>query len=197
MTRRPHRRSNSSIRIAAMAALGVGLVLIGAALAGMVLSRRGASLSAGTSSDSVVPAQVNFPAPALSLPNLDGKQESLEDYRGQVVLVNNWATWCPPCKAEMPTLQAYHEAHAAEGFSVIGIEAGSDAAEVREFAATFGLTFPVWVDVKTTALAAFRNAALPNSYVIDRAGTVRLAWVGEISRAALEEHVTPLIEAEP
>jgi peroxiredoxin len=187
------KRENKKVRVLALALMGAGLVLAGAAVTALVIDG-GRQARAYASDDlSVSPVPVDFAAPALSLPNLSGRTESLEQYLGQVVLVNNWATWCPPCKAEMPTLQDYYAAHAAEGFTVIAIEAGSPAAEVREFASEFGLTFPVWVDVETAALEAFQNGHLPNSYVIDRSGTVRLAWIGEISRAALEQSVTPLL----
>ena len=174
--------------------MGAGLILIGAALSVIAFGNNGAA--GGTTSAqaaSVVPAPVKFPAPALSLPNTSGEMETLEEYRGQVVLVNNWSIWCPPCKAEMPTLQAYYEAHALQGLTVIGIEAGEPADEVTQFANSLGLTFPVWVDTETASLTAFRNSGLPNSYVIDRSGTVRLAWIGEISRPMLEKHVTPLL----
>ena len=73
---------------------------------------------------SVIPVEVNYAAPELSLQNVNGETESLTDYRDKVVLVNNWATWCPPCKAEIPTLEEYYKAHSAEGFVIIGIEAG-------------------------------------------------------------------------
>jgi peroxiredoxin len=177
-----------------MMALGAGLILIGGALAAQAIGAAEAAGAEGTGGDdSIIPAEVSFPAPALYLRNTLGENESLEDYRGRVVLINNWATWCPPCRAEMPTLQSYYEAHEAEGLTVIGIEAGQPAPEVRAFADSFGLTFPVWVDTETTALEAFHNASLPNSYVIDRTGTVRLAWIGEIGMAMLERHVTPLL----
>ena len=187
-------KPDARVRLAAMIALGAGLILVGGALAAWVIEAQGDVLAArGERDDSVVPAAVSFPAPALYLQNTRGESESMEDYRGRVVLVNNWATWCPPCRAEMPTLQSYYEAHAAEGLIVIGIEAGEPAAEVRAFADSFGLTFPVWVDTQTTALQAFHNPSLPNSYVIDRTGTVRLAWIGEISLPMLEVQVTPLL----
>lgn len=149
--------------------------------------------SNAASQNSVVPMAVNYAAPELSLQNLAGETESLADYLGQVVLVNNWATWCPPCKAEMPTLVAYHNEHNADGFSVIAVEAGEPADVVAQFAKDFGMKFPVWLDPNGEALNAFRNGSLPNSYVIDRTGTVRYAWTGEISRAMLEKYVTPLI----
>jgi thiol-disulfide isomerase/thioredoxin len=145
------------------------------------------------SSNSVVPMEVNYAAPELSLQNIKGETESLTDYLGSVILVNNWATWCPPCKAEMPTLVAYHNEHNVDGFSVIAVEAGEPLETVSPFVKSFGMSFPVWLDPDGASLNAFRNGTLPNSYVIDRTGTVRYAWTGEISMAMLEKYVTPLI----
>jgi peroxiredoxin len=143
--------------------------------------------------NSVVPMEVNYAAPELSLQNIQGETESLADYRDSVVLVNNWATWCPPCKAEMPTLVAYHNEHTADGFTVIAIEAGEPVDLVSQFANSYKMTFPVWLDPNSESLRTFGNGTLPNSYVIDRSGTVRYVWTGEISRTMLEKYVTPLI----
>ncbi len=142
---------------------------------------------------SSIPAEVNYAAPELALENLNGGTESLADYRGKVVLVNNWATWCPPCKAELPTLVAFYNEHAADGFVIIGIEAGEPANQVAPFAEQYQITYPVWLDPGHLSGRAFNNQSLPNSYVIDRTGTIRLAWTGQISREMLERHVTPLI----
>jgi len=143
--------------------------------------------------NSVVPVKVNYAAPELSLQNISGETQSLADYQGNVVLVNNWATWCPPCKAEMPTLVAYHNEHNADGFSVIAVEAGEPLDLVSQFANSFKMSFPVWLDPNGASLRAFGNGTLPNSYVIDRTGTIRYAWTGEISKEMLEKYVTPLI----
>ncbi|MGE5375650.1 MAG: TlpA family protein disulfide reductase, partial [Bacteroidota bacterium] len=137
--------------------------------------------------------KVNFPAPELSLQNISGKTQSLSDFRGNVVLVNNWATWCPPCKAEMPTLAAYFNEHSAEGFTIVAIEAGDPVEGVAQFANDYSLKFPVWLEPDGASLKAFGNGNLPNSYVIDRSGTVRYAWTGEISLSMLENYVTPLL----
>ena len=150
--------------------------------------------SNAASVNSVVPMAVNYAAPELSLQNINGETESLADYRDKIVLVNNWATWCPPCKAEMPTLVAYHNEHTADGFSIIAIEAGEPVDLVSQFAQSFGMNFPVWLDPNSESLQAFGNGSLPNSYVIDRTGTIRYAWTGEISMTMLEKYVTPLIE---
>lgn len=168
----------------------IGLFLIGFAVLALTSPKPESTAAA---SNSVVPVEVNYAAPELTLKTLDGETESLADYLGQVVLVNNWATWCPPCKAEMPTLVAYHNEHTADGFSIIAVDAGEPADVVAQFAKDFGMKFPVWLDPDSAALRAFGNGSLPNSYVIDRTGTVRLAWTGEINRAMLEKYVTPLI----
>jgi thiol-disulfide isomerase/thioredoxin len=145
------------------------------------------------SSYSVTPSRVNYAAPELSLENVNGETESLADYRDKVVLVNNWATWCPPCKAEIPTLEEYYKAHSAEGFVIIGVEAGEPQPEVSSFVKGAGITYPIWIDLTNASLRAFGTGGLPNSFVIDREGTVRLAWVGEINREMLEKYVTPII----
>ncbi len=172
--------------------LGIGLVLIG--LASLLILQGAKTGQASQSiSNSVIPVAVNYPAPELSLQNVDGKSEALIDYRDQVVLVNNWATWCPPCKAEIPTLQAYYETHTMDGFVIIGIDAGEPQSEVLKFVQEHNMTYPVWFDLENTAMNAFKNQSLPSSFVIDRKGIVRLAWVGEISGEVLEKYVTPLI----
>ena len=181
------RKSQKSYPILPMAA---GLLLIGFALVILTSPRRG---SAAESLSSVVPVAVNLTAPKLSLENLDGQTESLADYGDRVVLVNNWATWCPPCEAEMPTLAAYYNEHKSEGFIIIAIEAGDPVDVVAPFVQTYHLEFPVWLDPNGASLRAFGNGTLPNSYVIDRAGTVRYAWTGEINKAMLEKYVTPLL----
>jgi peroxiredoxin len=174
--------------------IGVGLILVGITLFLLWPGNGDASGSASSSNgNSVVPVSVNYPAPQLSLQNIDGETESLEDFRGNVLLVNNWATWCPPCKAEMPTLEKYYESHAQEGFTIIAIEAGDGKDQVAQFTNSLELKFHIWLDPDGASLNAFGNGNLPNSYVIDRNGTIQYAWTGEINLAMLEKYVTPVI----
>jgi len=170
--------------------MAAGLLLIGFAFVIMTSSK---SRSNAASLSSVEPVAVNFAAPELSLESLAGGTEALTDYRGSIVLVNNWATWCPPCKAEMPTLAAYYNEHRSEGFTIIAIEAGDTVDVVAPFVQSYNLEFPVWLDPNGSSLRAFGNGTLPNSYVIDRSGTVRYAWTGEINKAMLDKYVTPLL----
>lgn len=177
------------------AIIGGGLLLIGIALA-FLLTQKGttSTAQAAPSQYSVTPVEVNFPAPDLALENLEGTTQSLSDFEDKVVLVNNWATWCPPCKAEMPSLKKFHDTHAEDGFTVIAVEAGDPKEAVQAFAISLDLKFPIWLDPNGASLKAIGNGSLPNSYVIDRTGTVRLAWSGEISLAVLEKYVTPIIQ---
>jgi cytochrome c biogenesis protein CcmG/thiol:disulfide interchange protein DsbE len=184
--------SRSGANILALVLVGAGLLIVGV-VSLLLLSKRG-RIGASESYASVVPVAVNFPAPDLKLTDIDGNENGIADYRGQVVLINNWATWCPPCRAEMPTLEAYFQDHRQEGFTLIGIEAGDANDDVVEFASQYDLSFPIWLDPQNDSLRGFYNASLPNSYVIDRGGTVVLGWTGAISRELLEVHVTPLLE---
>jgi len=147
---------------------------------------------------STVPVKVSFPAPELTLTDTRGVSRSLADYRGQVVLVNLWATWCPPCKDEMPALQSFYDNYKDRSFVVIAINDGDSTADVLQFVKDYELTFPVWLDPTYIATEqAFKTLNLPSSFVIDRSGVIRLQWIGGISRKMLDKHVSPLITEQP
>ncbi len=184
-------RSQRGIIGLLLAALGVAV--LGGVLV-YVLAAQRADAAEQPTDFSAVPVSVSYAAPALALNSLDGVGHALADYRGQVVLVNLWATWCPPCQAEMPLLQEYFEKHSAEDFTVIAIEDGEPASDVRSFVQKYALSFPVWLDPAHQATdRAFKTSNLPTSYVVDRRGVIRLMWLGAISEANLEKYVTPLI----
>ncbi len=141
-----------------------------------------------------MPVAVHYAAPELKLSDLAGADHALVDYQGQVVLVNLWATWCPPCKAEMPTLEAYYQAHQENGFVTLAINDGDPSDDVTTFVKEYSLSFLVLLDPTYQATDhAFKTNNLPSSFVIDREGNIRLRWVGEIDRASLEKYVTPLL----
>lgn len=169
--------------------LGLGLVLVAASV---YLIRRDASPQTDPATASV---KVSSPAPEVTLTDTRGVTRSLADHRGQVVLVNLWATWCPPCKAEMPTLQAFYDKQKDNGFTIIAINDGDPALDVLQFEKEYGLSFPIWLDPEYYATEqAFKTISLPTSFVIDRRGIIRLMWVGEINRKMLEQYVIPIIE---
>ncbi len=174
------------------ALVGIGLlVLIGVA----IYLQLGGSASTQASNPFILPPiEVDQPAPELTLYDLEGKPVSLSDFLGEVVLVNNWATWCPPCRQEMPEFQAYYEEYHQQGFEIVAIEAGQPKEEVEKFVAEQGLEFVILLDPGNLSLITFQNSSLPNSWVIDRRGHLRMAWLGSINQDTLEEYVTPLLE---
>lgn len=140
------------------------------------------------------PVEVSYPAPELTLMDTQGSPRSLTDYHGQVVLVNLWATWCPPCKEEMPALQSFYNKYRDQGFVIVAVNDGDPKPDVLQFVEDYQLTFPVWLDPAYIATEqAFKTLNLPSSFVIDRAGTIQLQWVGGVSLKTLEKHVSPLI----
>jgi peroxiredoxin len=180
-----------------LALVGVGLILISLVTVWVLVKADEPSASAQSSgsgsSPSAIPVAVEFPAPDIQLVDLNGNPVQLSDFKGQTVLLNNWAIWCPPCKAEMPVLQAYYNKYRDQGFTIIGIEAGEQPAGVAAFVDEYRLTFPVWPDPQQQSMQAFQAFSLPNSYVVDPSGIVRLAWTGAISAEMLENYVTPLL----
>lgn len=192
---RGHRRQRSKFQILSMMLVGAGLLLIGA-IALLVLPQPKSTpvYEEKLTGASFSPVEMNLIAPDLVLSDISGREVSLDDHRGQVVLVNNWATWCPPCRAEMPTLEAYYQVHKNQGFVLIGIDAGDPEEEVAEFVEKYEISFPIWLDPLNRALDAFRNMALPSSYVINRDGVIVLAWSGKVTYDGLEKYITPLLK---
>ena len=114
--------------------------------------------------------------PALEAVTLEGDSVALADLRGQVVLLNVWATWCVPCRKEVPELQELHEAHADAGLRVVGVTVDHRGAEdqIREFMDRHGMTYDVWWDPDGSAIEEFGAAGVPLTVLIDRDG--RVAW---------------------
>jgi peroxiredoxin len=189
---RPQKRTRPAGRWVVPLLLGLGLFLIGAAIV-LGLSERSDQALSG-SGIPIPPTTVNFSAPTFQLTDLHGKPSSLAAYRGHVVLVNNWATWCPPCQAEIPSLEAYYQAHRSQGLVMVGIEAGEPAAQVAAFVSRNAMSYPVWLDPQGLALNAFDNFNLPSTYIVDPQGTVLLSWTGELNLPTLEQYVTPLLK---
>jgi peroxiredoxin len=187
------RSSKHSTTFLSLVMIGTGLITLGLILF-LELTINAAAEQGQVQELSAMPVAVNFPAPELSLTDIDGRNVSLDDYRGRVVLVNLWATWCPPCKAELPALQSFYDANKDQGFVIIGIDDGETADIVAPFVGEYGLTYQIWMDTEYETERAFGTINLPSSWVLDRQGNVVLNWVGAISTARLEEYVIPVIQ---
>ena len=131
-----------------------------------------------------VAIESDIPAPDFSFPGLDGKMVRLSDYKGKVVLVNIWATWCPPCVDEMPSMEKLYHKFKEQNFEILAVsidESGLKA--VAPFMKKKRLTFPALIDSDGTIKSAYRITAIPESFIIDKQGILVKKIVGPLDWA--------------
>jgi cytochrome c-type biogenesis protein len=118
--------------------------------------------------------------PAYAAPTLTGDSLAVRNLKGDVVLLNVWATWCIPCRKEIPELQALHQEFGSRGLRVLGVsvDAGDADGDVRDFARAFGMTYPILRDPGETVSQLFAIPGVPASFLIDRDGVVRWRHLG-------------------
>ena len=126
----------------------------------------------------------------------DGSESSLSDYGGSVVLVNFWATWCPPCRDEIPHFEEAYEAHKDEGFVVLGVNYQDSAAEVEPFVERLGVTYPMLLDESGMVAKEYRAVGLPTSVFVDRDGGIQVRHSGYLSEDQLEQYLSRLLPAQ-
>lgn len=141
-------------------------------------------------------------APAFSLRSLSGERVKLSDFEGRVVLLSFWATWCGPCKSELPVLQAFLDKHAAEGLAVVAvnIDDPKTASEVRRFVSDKKLTMPVLLDPEAEVLGKYNpKQSLPFLAILDRQGrrAFQHTGFGEGAEKQIEEEVAKLLAEKP
>lgn len=119
------------------------------------------------------PPLVGGPAPDFQLDQLGGAPAKMSDYRGKVVLLNFWATWCTPCKKEMPEMQAAYEALKDQGFVVLALNFGEEAEKAEKLVKEMGLTFPVLLDREVEVAERHRVVSLPVTFFIDPNGLIK------------------------
>ena len=126
--------------------------------------------------------EIGKPAPSYRAVSLSGDSVSLQQSRGRVVLLNVWATWCHPCREEIPVLQALHERYGARGLDLVGVSVDARGEEdtIREFAADFRMTYPLWLDPDERVQSTFFAIGVPATFLIDRGGVLRWRHVGPV-----------------
>ena len=131
---------------------------------------------------------VNF-----SLRDLDGNEVHLRDYAGRTVLINAWATWCPPCRAEMPMLVGAYQERQGSGFTILAINAGETREEAAAFALEYDMEFPVLLDSDSALLDSLLIDSLPTTILVGPDGVVKAVHIGVLSPEAFAELIAPLI----
>ncbi|WP_420129776.1 TlpA disulfide reductase family protein [Longimicrobium sp.] len=135
-----------------------------------------------------LPVEVGTAAPSFPATDLQGRPVRLEDLRGQVVLLNVWATWCGPCRDEMPSMERLHRELGPKGLKIVAVSVdaapgavapgGQAGGDVAEFARQLGLTFTIWHDPSGEIQRVYRTTGVPESFIIDRNGVIQKKVIG-------------------
>jgi len=170
-----------AIVIAVMAIVGIGWTWLSRAPEGL---------------DDIASPVAGRPAPDFTLQTVDGQRFTLSELRGQVVILNFWATWCPPCRAEMPALQEVYQAHRDDELIVLAVDQDEEPSLVESFRQELNLTFPLLLDPNYLVSDQYRVGLLPTTFFIDRRGVIRdVVLGGPMDRALIEDKIKPLLEA--
>ena len=133
------------------------------------------------------PLRSGRPAPDFTLPGLDGKMVSLADHKGHVVLLNIWATWCPPCIDEMPSMETLYKEFKGENFEILAVSIDAlGARAVAPFMKKYNLSFPALLDPEGTIKSLYQTPGVPESFIIDQQGIVVEKIIGPRNWAAPE-----------
>ncbi|MDX1615001.1 MAG: TlpA disulfide reductase family protein [Candidatus Promineifilaceae bacterium] len=171
------------------AVLLVGLALLGGAWIAVSQEPAATVMEA----DGLVEAPAaGYLAPAFTLTSTMGEQVALSDFRGQPVVLNFWATWCPPCRAEMPQFQQVSVRYRGQA-TILGIDQGEPQSLVTDFANSIGVTYPLLLDSDNAVSRQYDVNALPKTLFVDSDGVIREIYTGIINRAVLEDRIERLL----
>lgn len=168
----------------------VVVIALALALLGTYAERWGMA-NQGQPGDSTDP-HIGQVAPPFEASALGGQSVRLDAFRGQVVVLNFWATWCGPCRGEMPELEAYGREHAGS-VAIVGANVGESTETIAPYVEQVGITFPVLPGTDQQLANQYSVTALPSSIILDRQGVVRDRVIGPMTRDTLARHVEPLL----
>ncbi len=187
----------------------VMLLLLGLLITGCAVVRlSSASTSGSTLSGNIflvdpasVQRSVSVPARGVEAPDFtfvaaDGTQHRLRDLHGHPLVLNFWATWCPPCRAEMPALNEAYERYRGKGLIVLAVNEMEGREQVARFRQTMGLTLPIVLDKRGIVGRAYRVSGLPTSIFVDARGMVALRWTGMLTEESLGRGLALIMEEE-
>ena len=179
----------------AVVLLGLLLAIQGCATSAQDTGRSGqeGSGTTGSKSSELAPTpEIGRLAPSFTLVDLEGNQVALSDFRGKTVFLNFWATWCPPCRAEMPEIEAVYQQYKGKGVVVIGVDILESESVVHQYVQQGGYSWTFVLDTTGEVAANYQIAAIPTSFFIDREGIIQAVNIGAMTKRAME---TQLVKA--
>ena len=179
--------SNRKWVIGVAVLLGLGLAVAG----GVALAGRNEDEQGSDTGIKVAPAEGAL-APDFTLVNLESENVSLSDFKGQPVLINLWATWCGPCRIEMPTIQSRFEEFRDEGFIVLAVSFDEQRADVQAFRDEFELTFQTLLDPGAEVQKLYRTRSYPTSFFVDRNGVIQAQHIGVMTEGNLDGNLAQI-----
>ncbi len=191
-----HAASTPALRSRTVRLYAAALVCFGAGLLILITAglpdRTSATALALPAEGRAVAAEAGALAPPVVLTSSDGQTISLDELRGQVVVLNFWATWCAPCRVEMPELQKVSEKLTGQ-VTVLGINTGEPADQVRAWGDRYGLTFPLLLDTEGTAARDYRLRGQPTTVIVAPDGVIHAILYGPVDAASMEQTITSLL----
>lgn len=174
-----------------------GLMAVALVLGGLWIgaSRVPQSSAATASAEGQSAPRTGFMAPDFGLTTLEGETVQLSELRGQPVLINFWASWCGPCRVEMPHIQAAFETHRERGLVVLAVNQLEPAPPIANFVDQFGLTFPVPLDSDGQVSRTYQVRGLPTTFFVDAEGVIRDTFTGPMSAGLLESKLNLILPA--
>lgn len=133
-------------------------------------------------------------APSFTIADATGHPAGLADYRGKIVVMNLWASWCPPCRAEMPELEGFYQAFRGRNVMVIGVDEGESAARAQAFARALRITYPILIDASQQYGRVYAALGLPTTIVVDARGVVVHGFDGPLTQRQMRDAVEPMVE---
>ena len=150
-------------------------------------SSQGGSSTTGPKGDELAPApEIGRLAPNFTLVDLEGNTVTLSDFQGKTVFVNFWATWCPPCRAEMPEMEAVYQEYKDKGVVVIGVDISEPESTVRQYIQRGGFSWIIVLDSTGEVAANYKITSIPTSFFIDGEGVIRVVNIGAMTKRVME-----------